>query len=542
MPLDLTRYREVHDGFRWETPDSFNFGADVVDRIAREQDGPALIWQNRAGASQAYRYSDMSRLTNRFASVLAGLGVSKGDRVVVMLPRIPHWQIAVVGALKLGAVPIPCIEMLTARDLDYRVRHSGAKAVVARAAHAGKLAGLENQLSVRISVGGADGWTDYDAAMEGAAEDFAPVAVAAEDPVILYYTSGSTGHPKGVTHAARALHAWRVAARYWLDLKPHDRIWCTADTGWSKAGTSILFGPWSCGACAFFYDGPFDPHARLDLIARHRITVYCAAATELNRVADEDVSGFDLSALRRTVSAGESVNPAVAARWREATGVEVSEAYGLTEVLMVVLNFPFAPGKPGSMGLASPGTQVAIVDDAGRRLPAGEEGHIAVAMPNPQTMLGYWRDPERTAACYLEGPDARWFLTGDRGSRDMDGYVFYAGRAADVINSAGYRIGPLEVENVLLEHPAVQECAVVGAPDAERGEIVKAFVVLRDAAAASQALASELQTHVKRQTAPYKYPRAVAFIAELPKTPTGKIKRRALRDRERSSRATGTER
>ncbi|MGI9383936.1 MAG: acyl-CoA synthetase [Methyloligellaceae bacterium] len=532
MARDLDRYREICDGFRWDTPATFNFGADVVDRLARDGDGLALIWQNEAGDLEEFNFSEMARLSDRFANVLAGRGVGKGDRIIVMLPRIPQWQVAVVGALKLGAVPIPCIEMLTARDLDYRARHSGAKAVVARADHAAKFAGLDDVLDVRIAVGAAEGWTDWETAMAAADAAFTPAVVGAEDPAILYYTSGSTGHPKGVTHAARALHAWRVAAQYWLDLKPDDRIWCTADTGWSKAGTSILFGPWSCGACAFFYDGPFDPRARLDLLERHKVTVYCAPATELNRVAHETISDFDLSALRLTVSAGESVNPVVAERWQRATGIPVLEGYGLTEVLMLVHDYPFAPRKVGSMGLALPGTEVAIVDDAGRRLPAGAEGHIAVAMPHPQTMLGYRQDPERTAACYVEGPDGRWFLTGDRGSQDADGYVFYAGRADDVINSAGYRIGPIEVENVLLEHEAVQECAVVGVPDRERGEIVKAFVVLRDEAAGTDALASELQDHVKRLTAPYKYPRAVAFVPDLPKTLTGKIKRQALRERE----------
>ncbi|MCG8560214.1 MAG: AMP-binding protein [Hyphomicrobiales bacterium] len=532
MDRDLERYREICEGFSWDTPTTFNFGADVVDRLARDRDGPALIWCNAAGDMAELTFSDMARLTDRFATVLSQRGVAKGDRVVVMLPRIPHWQVAVVGALKLGAVPIPCIEMLTARDLAYRVRHSGARAAVARAAHAEKFAGLEDRLDVRIAVGLAEGWTDWEAAMAAAEADtaFSPATVGAEDPAILYYTSGSTGHPKGVTHAARALHAWRASAQYWLDLKPGDRIWCTADTGWSKAGTSILFGPWSCGACAFFYDGPFDPRARLELLERHRITVYCAPATELNRVANEAVSDFDLSALRLTVSAGEAVNPVVAERWQRATGLPVLEGYGLTEVLMLVHDYPFTPRKFGSMGLPLPGTDVAVVDDAGRRLPAGADGHIAVAMPHPQAMLGYWQDPERTAACYVEGPDGRWFLTGDRGTQDAQGYVFYAGRADDVINSSGYRIGPIEVENVLLEHAAVQECAVVGVPDRARGEIVKAFVVLRDGAAASDALVGELQDHVKRLTAPYKYPRAVAFVPELPKTLTGKIKRQALRE------------
>jgi len=525
-------YYETHDAFRWRVPETFNFGADVVDHHAAHGDGWALVWADGAGREERYRYSDMSRLTNRFASMLAMLGVGKGDRVIVMTPRTPHWQIAIVGCLKLGAVPIPCIEMLTAGDLDYRVRHSGAEAAVTLARNAEKFAGLHDLLPVRVAVGAAEGWSDYDALMAEADEGFAPVAVGAEDPAILYYTSGSTGHPKGVTHAARALYAWWVSAAYWLDLSTGDTIWCTADVGWSKAGTSILFGPWSRGACAFFYDGPFEPRERLRLLAKYGVTVYCAAGTELYRVVDEDVSGFDLSNLRRTVSAGESVNPVISERWREVMGMPISEAYGQTETLMTVLNYPVMPVKPGSMGLPSPGTVADVLDADGRRLPVGEEGNLAILTPNPQIMLGYKDDPVRTAESFIDGPDGRWFLTGDLARKDEEGYLFYTGRSDDVINSSGYRIGPLEVENALLEHESVLECAAVSSPDAERGQIVKAFIVLREGVAGSPALVAELQDHAKRVTAPYKYPRAVEFVEALPKTATGKIRRRALRDRE----------
>ncbi|MDJ0895592.1 MAG: AMP-binding protein [Alphaproteobacteria bacterium] len=526
------RYRDFYDAFRWELPSHFNFAVDVVDRWADERDGPALIWENAAGDRARYSYSDIARLSRRFAAVLREHGVAKGDRVLIMLPRLPHWQIAMAGALRIGAVPIPCIEMLTARDLAYRMTHAGARAVVCRTAQVGKFDGIAGDVPARIALGGAPGWVDWEEALAAAPELEDAVLVAAEDPAVMYYTSGSTGEPKGVLHCARALYAWRVSAQYWLDLKPEDRIWCTADTGWSKAGTSILFGPWSCGACSFFYDGDFDPAVRLRLLERHRITVYCAPGTELYRIVNEDVAGYDLSALRRTVSAGEAMNPVVAEKWREQTGITVSEAYGQTEALMLVLNFPNEPVKFGSMGLPSPGSDVDVIDGDGRRLGLDQEGDIAVRVPNPQMMLGYWQEAERTKACFVDGPDGRWFVTGDRATRDADGYFWYRGRADDVISSAGYRIGPLEVENALLEHPAVQECAVVGSPHPERGEIVKAFVVLRAGASADDALARALQEHVKAITAPYKYPRVIEFLGELPKTLTGKIRRRALRDLE----------
>ena len=524
-------YERFHRSFRWEVPERFNFGADVVDRIAREHDGPALIAQASTGAVRRYSFSDMSRLTSRLAGSLRKLGICKGDFVIVMLPRIPEWQISIVAVLKIGAIPIPCIEMLTTKDLAYRIRNSGAKAVICRAEHTEKFTALEDDPAVRISVGATPGWMDFQAAIDAATPDFVPETVLAEDPAIMYYTSGSTGQPKGVMHASRALYSWWVSAEYWLDLGPRDVIWCTADTGWSKAGTSILFGPWARGSCAFFYDGPFDPAQRLRLLERHRITVYCAPTTELMRVAEQDVANYDLGALRQTVSAGEAVSPVIAERWLKATSMPVSEAYGQTETLMLVLNYLGEPVKPGSMGRPSPGSTVAIIGPDGNPVVEGEEGDIALLTPNPQLMLGYWREPERTARCFVDGHHGRWYVTGDRGVSDSDGYIWYRGRIDDIINSAGYRIGPTEVENALLEHPDVAECAVVGKPDPERGEIVKAFVLPKANRRADSILARELQDHCKSLTAPYKYPREIEFIDSIPKTMTGKIRRSELRER-----------
>ncbi len=526
------RYPDFVREFRWNIPSEFNFGSDVVDRWATERDGLALVWENAAGETAQLLFSDIARLSNRLASTLSGAGLQKGDRVIVMLPRIPEWQIALIACLKIGAIPIPCIEMLTGRDIAYRVENSAAVAAICRAGEVRKFDALGDRLKVRIAIGDVAGWTSWANAMHTGQDQFEAARVGAEDPAIMYYTSGSTGHPKGVLHAARALYAWRMAALYWLDLTPDDRIWCTADTGWSKAGTSIIWGPWSCGACAFFYDGPYVPSERLQLLSKHKVSVFCASSTELLRLASENTRAYDLSALRRTVSAGEAVNPVAAKRWHRATGCQVSEAYGQTEALMMVLNYPSEPIKYGSMGRPQPGLDIDIVDDQGARLPAGMEGHVALKMPSPQMMLGYWNDPERTKACFIEGAEGQWYLSGDRGRKDADGHFWYAGRADDVINSAGYRIGPLEVENVLLEHPAVQECAVVPSPDPERGEIVKAFVLLKAGVAGTPELAVELQNHVKAQTAPYKYPRAIEFVGEIPKTVTGKIRRRTLKDLE----------
>lgn len=534
MTHNIEDYPRAYKEFKWQIPATFNFGTDVVDHWALTADGPALIWCNAAGEERRYNFSDIARLSGKLADGLQRRGVQKGDRVVIMLPRIPEWQIAMVACMKLGAVPIPCIEMLTPKDLAYRIDNAGARAVIARAEHAAKFTGMYERLPVRISVGKVPGWDLIDALIEGGSEDFKPAAVAAEDPALLYYTSGSTGNPKGVLHASRAIYAWREVARSWLDLRPGDTIWCTADTGWSKAGTSILLGPWSMGACSFFYDGPFDPKERLRLLEKYRVTVYCAPGTELFRLVDEKVGEHDLGALRHVVSAGEALSPVIAQRWEQASGIPVAEAYGQTESLMTLINVPGTTYKVGSMGIPNLGSVLEILDDAGNVVPTGEEGDVALLAPNPQLMLGYWQEPGRTAQCYLTAPDGRqWFITGDRGVRDTDGFYYHRGRRDDVINSAGYRIGPAEVENAILDHPSVLETAVIGIADAERGELVKAFIVLRPGFTAGDALKKELQDHVKRTTAPYKYPRAIEFIAELPKTMTGKIQRVALRTMEK---------
>jgi acyl-coenzyme A synthetase/AMP-(fatty) acid ligase len=517
----MVSYESLYAGFRWELPQTFNFAADVVDAWAADPQKLALLWCDESGRTERFTFRQISDVSKRVGSLLRASGLIKGDRCIVMLPRLPQWQLAMVGCLRVGVIPIPCIDMLTAKDVRYRVEHSGAAGAITTGANAEKFAGLAG-LRLKAAVGGAPGWLEFDSAVGAADPNCAPERIAAEEPVAIYYTSGSTGNPKGVTHCARALYAWRLSSQLWHDLKPTDLMWCTADTGWSKAGTAILYGPWSCGAAVLFYNGPFEPRERLALLARHRVTVFCAAATELRRLVNEDFAPHDLSALRLAVSAGETVNPEIVRRWRSITGVPLLDAYGQTETLMTVCNYPFLPVKPGSMGRPLPAVATEIID-----------GQLAIRLPNAQMMLGYWNEPERTAAGKTKIGGTEYWLTGDIVRRDEDGYLFYEGRADDIISSAGYRIGPMEVENALLEHPAVQESAAVGKPDAERGEIVKAFVVLRPGHSGTPALAAELQEHVKKTTAPYKYPREIEFVAELPKNASGKLLRRVLRERGR---------
>ncbi len=518
--------------FRWEIPATFNFATDVVDRWAEDPSRIALLWSNAAGDERRYTFAEIADLSRRLATVLRAAGIKKGDRIVVMLPRLPAWHIAMVACLRIGAVPVPSIEMLTADDIAYRARAAEAVGAVTTRANIGKFAALPG-ITARIAVGGGEGWLDFDTAIAAAAADSPAATVGAEDPALLFFTSGSTGKPKGVLHAARALFAWRNAMWFWPDLTERDVMWCTADTGWAKAGTSVLIGPWSCGTAVVFHDGPFDARRRLELITRHRVSVFCAPNTELRRLVLEDATGIDLSSLRVSLSGGESVNPEIIARWEAMTGCRLLEAYGQTEGLMLITNHALLPPRTASMGKPYPGLDAAVMSvDRTQLLDPGEVGILVIRQPQPMQMLGYWRDPARTAAdrVVLDGVD--WHLTGDLVTMDGDGYVFYQGRDDDIIGSAGYRIGPAEVENALMQHDAIAECAVVASPDDERGEVVKAFIVLKPDIAPSDALARAIQDHTKQVTAPYKYPRLIEFVADLPKTPTGKTRRRELRDLE----------
>lgn len=535
---DYERYRRE---FRWSVPGHFNFVGDVIDRWAKDPSRQALIWEDSSGRQVTLRFRDLAATINRCGNALLGLGLTKGDRVIVHLPRIPEWFISTLGCLKIGAIPIPTTDMMQAKDLEFRARHSGAACIFTTpegAERFDEIAGNCPELTRRVVVdplgrSGIErrtGWLGYERLLERAAADLAAADLAADDPAIMYYTSGTTGQPKAVVHASRALHAWRQTAYCWLDTKPSDLHWCTADTGWSKFGTSMVFGPWSWGATLLMYQGAFDPEQRLYFIQKHRPSTFCAAPTELRLMVQHDLDVWDLSSVRHSVSAGEPLNPEVIERWGHSTGLEIYDGYGLTETLMACHNYRCLPIRPGSMGKPLPGYEMAVLNENGQELGADQEGDLAIGASNPCLMLEHWREPDALSRS-TRGP---WFVTGDRARVDGDGYFWFVGRGDDVILSAGYRIGPFEVESALASHPSVLESAAVGSPDTVRGEVVKAFVVLSQGYRPSQRLASELQDHVKRVTAPYKYPRRIEFVDELPKTITGKIRRRELKQREQS--------
>lgn len=524
-------YDDECKAFQWDLPRTFNFGRDVVDRWATTADKEALICTNEAGQVSRYRFSDISRMSNQFANMLVRLGVKRGDRVLVMLPRWVEWQVSIVACMKVGAIPIPSVTLLTVNDIRYRVNHSEAVCAITTGQHTEKFGELPS-LKVRVVVNAqVPGWTVFDES-GGDSASFECADLGIDDPALLYYTSGSTGNPKGVLHAARGVMLWPIAVSYWKGLKPQDTMWCTADTGWGKAATGVLFGPWRAGSCVLFYDGGFDPRRRLELIVKHGVTVYCATATEFRHIVQLPAEEVKTGQLRLATSGGESVNPEVIKNWTELTGVSLLEGYGQTESLMTIINSERLKVKPGSMGKSAPGTENTVLTADLQLARPGEVGQIVLKLPSPQMMLGYYKDAAKTAESVVEVGGHKYWLTGDLGYQDEDGYFFYSGRSDDIIGSAGYRIGPSEVENALIQHPAVLECAAVASPDAERGEVVKAFVVLRAGYKPSDQLVTDLQNHTKQTTAPYKYPRKIEFANELPKNAAGKIMRRVLRDRE----------
>jgi acetyl-CoA synthetase len=451
-----------------------------------------------------------------------------------MLPRVPAWYSALLGAMRIGAVPMPGTNQLTSRDISYRLGQADTVAVITDGPGVEKVEAITDvpsSLSHRLAWGGAEGWHDFDSLLETAGDGPTPESpTSRQDPLLLYFTSGTVSYPKMVLHPAAYGLGHVSTARFWHDLRPGDRHWTVTDTGWAKAAWGGLFGQWHERATVVQVAlGKPDADTILTILDQAKITTFCAPPTLYRLLVQADLSRHDLSGLRHCTSAGEPLNPEVIRVWEESTGLTIYDAYGQTETTCLVANFRAMPVRPGSMGRPMPGYVVDVLDENGRPAPDDTVGNVAVAY-EPERPVGlfdeYHREPEATARAFRDG----WYYTGDKAWRDGDGYLWFEGRDDDVITSSAYRIGPFEVESALLEHPAVVEAAVVGKDDPERTQIVTAFCVLAAGHEASAELASELQDHAKRLTAPYKYPREIHFVTELPKTVSGKIRRSELRE------------
>ena len=545
MYPEMVDYEQACREFRWEVPEFYNFAFDVVDRWGEDTQKLAMLWVNEQGDERRLTFRDFTLRSNQVGNALRTMGIRKGDRVLIMSPRLPEWWEAVLGIMKIGAISMPGTTLLTSKDVAYRIQAAEAVAVITDEEGALKVEQVANEcptLRLKIVLGAErEGWVNYARAVPSAMSTLKPEPTRSDEPMMIYFTSGTVGYPKMVLHTHVSYPIGHiVTGKYWLDLKPTDLHWNLSDTGWAKAAYSNLFGPWIMGAAMFTFDGRgrFDARQTLELLERYPISTFCAPPTAYRLLVLENLRHYHLAALRHCIGAGEPLNPEVIEAWQRGTGLIIRDGYGQTETVILVANFPPLPVKPGSMGKPSPGLTIGVVDDDGREVPAGTEGDIAVKL-TPMRPAGlfkeYWRNPEATSNC-IRG---EWYITGDRAIKDEDGYFWFVGRADDVIISAGYRIGPFEVESALIEHPSVAEAAVVASPDQIRGEIVKAFVILAPGHQPSEQLMQDLQEHVKRVTAPYKYPREIEFTTELPKTISGKIRRVELRQRERDRKAVG---
>jgi len=539
VSANMKNYEETFQSFEHDVPQKFNFARDVIDSWA-ETSADAIQWLGLGAEKPTIvSYRQLAATSKQLAAGLSKNGVAPGDTVIVMLGRKLQWWESITACLRMGAVISPGTPQLSSADLQYRIQEAGVTCIITDAANAAKVDAIKDCPGLRLKVlvdEPREGWQQYSALMDSEGADEATVDTDADAEAFCFFTSGTTGKPKMTIHtqASNGI-AHRTTGEFWLDQKPGDLHWNISDTGWAKAAWSSYFGPFICGSCIFVDEADFKPAHTLELLARFPITTMCGAPTIYRMLVQEDLSQFDLSSVRHCVAAGEPLNPEIIETWRTATGVTVMDGYGQTETILLCGNYRCMEPKHGSMGKPAPGIHLAIIDENGNEMPAEKEGDIAVKV-KPDRPVGLFKEyrnaAEQTSATFR----GDWYITGDRAFVDQDGYFWFVGRADDVILSAAYRIGPFEVESALLEHPAVAESAVVSSPDETRGEVVKAFVVLAEGREGNEELTLELQNHVKSITAPYKYPRKVEFVKSLPKTVSGKIRRKELRDKEWSGR------
>ena len=541
-------YDDLRSSFRWEVPERYNIGVDVCGRWAHDRSRFALYCEDEAGNTSAWTFWDIQRAANRLSNVLGALGTLRGDRVAIVLPQRAQTGIAHVAIYQMGAVALPLSHLFGPDALEYRLGDAGAHVAIVDETTLPKLLEIRDRLpqlrhiigvDIDPAVAAANGVKGWEAVLEHASPRYTPADTSADDPAMIIYTSGTTGNPKGALMAHRTLigNLSGFVCSHDFFPQPGDMFWSPADWAWTGGLFDVLLPVWRFGMPLLGYRGRFDAEKAFALIEKYGVRnafLFPTALKMMMKAVPDPKSRYDLD-LRTIMSAGEPVGETVC-RWaQEKLGVTVNEMFGQTEMNYVIGNCAACwEPRPGAMGRAYPGHAVAVIDDAGKPLPPGEIGEIAVhrecaGQPDPVILLEYWKQPAASAEKFTANG---WGRTGDLAMCDEDGYFWYQGRADDVFKSGGYRIGPAEIENCLLKHPAVANAAVIGAPDEVRGTVVKAFVVLQPGVAGSEALVGELQAHVRQQLAPYETPKAIEFLDALPMTTTGKVQRRILRQRE----------
>ncbi len=528
----------VVNGISFTDEDKFNFAFDCVDAIAEKNpDKTAMVWVGKDKNSHNFTFADMKKFSNMTANYLMSLGIKKGDKVMLVLKRHYQFWFAVLALHKIGAVVIPATNQLVEHDFDYRYKAAGVKAILCTAdgdvsVHAENAAKNYPDM-LKIMVGGnREGWLDFNAEMALCSDVFERKADSpcGDDPMIMLFTSGTTGYPRIAAHSYKYALGHYLTAKYWHNVDPDGVHFTISDTGWGKALWGKLYGQWLCEGAVFVYD--FDRFVSEDILPmfkEYNITTFCAPPTMYRFFIKEDLSKYDLSSIKHATTAGEALNPEVVNQFKKATGLTIMEAFGQTETTMVIGNFIGTVPKTGSMGKPSPLYDVTVLRPDGTECAPGEVGEICIRTTEKVPcglFMGYYRDEEKTKAVWYDG----YYHTGDQATVDEDGYYWYVGRIDDVIKSSGYRIGPFEIENVIMELPYVLECAITGVPDPVRGQVVKATIVLTKNTVGTDELKKEIQTYVKTNTAPYKYPRVVEFVEELPKTISGKIRRVEIRN------------
>ena len=539
---DFATLEDLQKNYKVTVGDDFNYSYDVVDVIAKETpDKLAMLWVSNEGEERRFTFEDLRRLSNQTANFLVHHGVKKGDCVMLVLKRGYQFWYTLLALHRVGAIAIPATHLLTAKDYVYRANAATVKMMIITGDgdptdHVNEAmpecTSVETYCVTKHKDAG-EKWLDFDALVAQESEEFArPTGEAANkssDPMLMFFTSGTTGYPKIAEHNYKYALGHYITAKYWHNVNPEGLHFTISDTGWGKALWGKLYGQWMCEAPIFTYDfDKFDAHDILPMFKQYNITTFCAPPTMYRFFIKEDLSKYDLSSIEYSTTAGEALNPEVYEQWKRATGLSIYEGFGQTETTLSIYNPVGSVPKSGSMGIPSPLYDVDLILPDGTPAPVGETGEIVIRTDKHTPcglFMGYYRDEEKTREAWSGGV----YHTGDTAWRDEDGYFFYVGRTDDVIKSSGYRIGPFEIESVIMELPYVLECAVTSAPDPIRGQVVKASIVLTKGTQGTEALKKEIQTYVKTNTAPYKYPRIVEFRDELPKTISGKIRRVELK-------------